>query len=79
MGVKAFDEMYLLTAGGPNSATTLVSLHIRDVFFDQLNYGYGSAFSVLLVALMSLVIALVLLVKQLRRIRSYPAMREVEA
>jgi multiple sugar transport system permease protein len=58
MGVKAFDEMYLLTAGGPNGATTLVSLHIRDVFFDQLNYGYGSAFSVLIVALMSLVIAL---------------------
>ncbi|MDX0911538.1 ABC transporter permease subunit [Sinorhizobium medicae] len=76
MGVKAFDEMYLLTAGGPNNATTLVSLHIRDVFFDQLNYGYGSAFSVLIVLLMSLIIALVLTVRTLRHSRFF--MREVQ-
>lgn len=67
MGVKAFDEMYLLTAGGPNSATTLVSLHIRDVFFDQLNYGYGSAFSVLIVVIMSLLIGLGFGLRALRR------------
>jgi multiple sugar transport system permease protein len=67
MGVKAFDEMYLLTHGGPNNATTLVSLHIRDVFFDQLNYGYGSAFSVLTVALMSLVILAVLGIRTVRK------------
>jgi multiple sugar transport system permease protein len=53
MGVKAFDEMYLLTAGGPDNATTLVSLHIRDVFFDQLNLGYGAAFSVVVVVLLA--------------------------
>jgi multiple sugar transport system permease protein len=69
MGVKAFDEMYLLTHGGPNHATTLVSLHIRDVFFDQLNYGYGSAFSVLIVVLMSLIIMAVLGIRALRRRR----------
>ncbi|WP_432348212.1 sugar ABC transporter permease [Shinella yambaruensis] len=79
MGVKAFDEMYLLTAGGPNGATTLVSLHIRDVFFDQLNYGYGSAFSVLLVALMSLAIGAGMLIRHLRAIRPFSATREVEA
>jgi multiple sugar transport system permease protein len=67
MGVKAFDEMYLLTSGGPNNATTLVSLHIRDVFFDQLNYGYGSAFSVLIVVLMSLIIIAALGIRALRR------------
>ncbi|MDK1374086.1 MULTISPECIES: sugar ABC transporter permease [unclassified Sinorhizobium] len=78
MGVKAFDEMYLLTAGGPNSATTLVSLHIRDVFFDQLNYGYGSAFSVLIVALMSLIIGVALVVQRLRRNRPFSAARKVQ-
>jgi len=61
MSVKAFDEMYLLTAGGPNGATTLVSLHIRDVFFDQLNYGYGAAFSVLVVLMVAGAIGAVLL------------------
>jgi multiple sugar transport system permease protein len=62
MGVKAFDEMYLLTRGGPGDATTLVSLHIRNVFFDRLELGYGAAFSlavVLFVAVLLLVSAAV--------------------
>jgi multiple sugar transport system permease protein len=62
MGVKAFDEMFLLTRGGPGDATTLVSLHIRNVFFDRLELGYGAAFSlavVLFVAVLLLVTALV--------------------
>jgi multiple sugar transport system permease protein len=79
MGVKAFDEMYLLTAGGPNSATTLVSLHIRDVFFDQLNYGYGSAFSVLVVALMSLLIAFGLGIRALRNSQTFRVARGVKS
>ncbi len=60
MGVKAFDEMYLLTAGGPDQATTLVSLHIRDVFFDQLNLGYGAAFSVVVLVLVMCAVLLTL-------------------
>jgi len=79
MGVKAFDEMYLLTTGGPNNATTLVSLHIRDVFFDQLNYGYGSAFSVLTVVLLSLAIALALAIRTFRRSRFLNPMREANS
>lgn len=43
MSVKAFDEMYLLTHGGPGNATNLISLHIRTIFFDQLQLGYGAA------------------------------------
>jgi multiple sugar transport system permease protein len=49
MGVKVFDEMYLLTQGGPGTATTLVSLYVRDVFFDRLDLGYGAAFSLAIV------------------------------
>lgn len=51
MSVKAFDEMFLLTHGGPGTSTTLVSLHIRNVFFDRLELGYGAAFSVAVVLL----------------------------
>jgi multiple sugar transport system permease protein len=58
MGVKAFDEMYLLTRGGPGDATTLVSLHIRNVFFDRLELGYGAAFS-LTVVLFVIVVLLI--------------------
>lgn len=49
MGVKVFDEMYLLTGGGPGTATTVISLDIRQVFFDQLHFGLGAAISVLIV------------------------------
>lgn len=46
MCVKAFDEMYLLTHGGPNNATNLISLSIRTIFFDRLEFGYGAAIGV---------------------------------
>ncbi|WP_299169728.1 carbohydrate ABC transporter permease [uncultured Arthrobacter sp.] len=49
MGVKAFDEMYLLTRGGPDGATTLVSQHIKTLFFDNLELGEASAFSLAVV------------------------------
>jgi multiple sugar transport system permease protein len=60
MGVKVFDEMYLLTNGGPGVATTLVSLYIRTVFFDQVDLGYGASLGlcVLLLVLVIFVAAL---------------------
>lgn len=51
MGVKAFDEMYLLTFGGPGDATTVVSIYLRTVFFEAFQYGYGAALSVSIVLL----------------------------
>lgn len=62
MSVKAFDEMYLLTHGGPGNATNLVSLHIRTIFFDQLDLGYGAALGlavILVYAGVGVVLALV--------------------
>jgi len=60
MGVKAFDEMYLLTSGGPNFATTLVTQHIKTLFFDSLQFGEASAFSLVVVILTALVLGAVL-------------------
>jgi multiple sugar transport system permease protein len=67
MGVKAFDEMFLLTRGGPNDATTLVSLHIRNVFFDRLELGYGAAFSLTVVVFVMLVLLVAVLVRRTAR------------
>lgn len=50
MGTKVFDEFYLLTGGGPGTATTVLSLYIRNVFFTQLDFGYGAALGVLVAA-----------------------------
>jgi multiple sugar transport system permease protein len=72
MGAKAFDEMYVLTQGGPGTATTLVSLYIRSVFFDQLELGYGAAISILVIVAVAVALGLVALGRALR-----PSRREV--
>lgn len=67
MSVKAFDEMYLLTGGGPNGATTLVSQHIRDLFFTQLRFGDAAAYGLVVVFVTALVLGLLPLVRSARR------------
>lgn len=49
MGSKVFDELYLLTGGGPGHATTVVSLYIQNIFFTQGELGYGAALSMVIV------------------------------
>jgi multiple sugar transport system permease protein len=66
MGAKAFDEMYVLTQGGPDNATNLVSLYIRSVFFDQLELGYGAAISILVIVAVAVALGLVALGRALR-------------
>jgi multiple sugar transport system permease protein len=66
MGAKAFDEMYVLTKGGPEDATTLVSLYVRSVFFDQLKLGYGAAVSILVIVAVIAALGLVALGRVLR-------------
>lgn len=63
MGVKVFDEMYLLTTGGPDGATTLVSQRIQLWFFDDLKFGDASAYSVVVVVITALVLGLFLFVR----------------
>ncbi len=56
--VKAFDEIFLLTKGGPNDATMLASLHIRNMFFDRLDFGYAAALSIIVVITVLVAVAL---------------------
>ncbi len=55
MCVKAFDEMYLLTHGGPDNATNLISLNIRTIFFDRMEFGYGAAIGVAVIIAFALI------------------------
>jgi multiple sugar transport system permease protein len=58
LAFKAFDEVFLLTAGGPGTATDLISLHLYQVFFVQNQLGYGAMLSVgLILAIVSLLLA----------------------
>ena len=50
LAFKVFDEVYLLTSGGPGTSTELASLHLYKVFFDQNQLGYGALLSLTLIA-----------------------------
>jgi ABC-type sugar transport system permease subunit len=56
--LRVFDLAYVLTGGGPGTATEPLSLYAFIALMQRLRFGYGSALSVMLF-LLTLVIALV--------------------
>jgi len=69
MSIKAFDEMYLLTKGGPEGATSLISLHIRGIFVEVLDFGYASALSLCIVAILGLIVGIAYSLRRKNRLR----------
>ena len=55
---KVFDQIYLLTGGGPGTTTEVISLYIYKVFFGQFRLGYG-AFLALVLALITSIFVIV--------------------
>ena len=45
--LRTVDEVWMLTGGGPGSATRYIGLHIWRVVFPKTDYGYGAAMSLL--------------------------------
>jgi multiple sugar transport system permease protein len=57
LAFKTFDEVYLLTGGGPGTSSELLSLHLYKVFFEQNQLGYGALLSVFtIVGVLSLMV-----------------------
>jgi multiple sugar transport system permease protein len=46
--LRVVDEVFMLTGGGPGSATRYTGIHIWRIVFPKTDYGYGSAMSLLL-------------------------------
>lgn len=62
--VKLFDEVYMLTRGGPGTATETISLYIYKLAFNDFQLAYGSAAAFLvLVGTLSLIHLLLLPVR----------------
>jgi multiple sugar transport system permease protein len=57
---KVFDEVYLLTGGGPGTATEVVSFSVYRRFFTEDRAGYGSALSIATLFAMALAIVIAL-------------------
>jgi multiple sugar transport system permease protein len=49
---KEFDKIYIMTKGGPDFATDLISIRNYTIAFKEFNIGMGSALSVLFLAIM---------------------------
>lgn len=50
LAFKVFDQIFLLTSGGPGTSTEVVSLHLYKVFFAQNEMGYGAMLSLAIIA-----------------------------
>ncbi|WP_413711824.1 carbohydrate ABC transporter permease [Rhizobium sp. Rhizsp82] len=50
LAFKVFDQIFLLTSGGPGTSTEVVSLHLYKVYFQQNDLGYGSMLSLAVIA-----------------------------
>ena len=60
LAFKVFDEVFLLTSGGPGTATEVISFSIYRSFFVQGRTGYGAALSLVTMLLIALTIVLAL-------------------
>ncbi|MGD1823438.1 MAG: carbohydrate ABC transporter permease [Pleomorphochaeta sp.] len=50
--MKVFDEIYVMTAGGPFNSTRTLVYEIYDTAFDKLKFGYASSIGVILFILL---------------------------
>jgi multiple sugar transport system permease protein len=66
VGVKVFDEIYLLTGGGPGTSTEVVSYTIFRRFFTEGQTGYGSAMSVVVLFALALIFVVLQMTTQRR-------------
>ncbi|MGW5193977.1 carbohydrate ABC transporter permease [Kribbella sp. NPDC004138] len=48
--MQLFDQPYIMTKGGPGSATTTVTIAMYQKGFQNLQFGYGSAIAIVLLA-----------------------------
>jgi multiple sugar transport system permease protein len=50
---KVFDEIFLLTSGGPGTSTVVISWYIYKVMFRDFRLGYGALLSILAILIIS--------------------------
>ncbi len=62
---KVFDEIYLLTSGGPGNRTQVISSYIMDVFFEQSRMGYAASISIVTLGIVGVIIIIYLLIQSM--------------
>ena len=54
-GLTAFDQIFALTGGGPNNATTSIGLLVYNYAFKSNQYGYANAIALILFLIIGVV------------------------
>jgi multiple sugar transport system permease protein len=62
--VKSFDIIYAITQGGPGSASETINLYLYSVAFTYYDVGYASAIAVVFFALIIVLAAMLLYLRQ---------------
>jgi len=57
LAFKVFDQIFVLTSGGPGTATQVISMHIYKVFSEQFRLGYAAFLSLMVAAFMFIFVA----------------------
>lgn len=70
LGFKTFDEIYLLTGGGPGISSEVISTYIERVFTDQINLGYGAFLGLVVIVVLIILFAIYYLLRLLREMRN---------
>ncbi|KKC48955.1 lactose ABC transporter permease [Paenibacillus sp. D9] len=69
--IRVFDEMFVLTNGGPGNATLTSSLYIYQEGITKLNYGYASALGLIVSVIVGVVSIVVFRVNQKGGVNPY--------
>ena len=56
LAFKVFDEVFLLTSGGPGTSTEVLSFTVFRIFFQEDRQGAGSAMSVIIIVFVTLIV-----------------------
>ncbi len=69
LAFKVFDQIFVLTSGGPGTATQVISMHIYKVFSEQFRLGYAAFLSLLVAIIMTVFVAFYLYLNNVVRKR----------
>lgn len=70
LAFKVFDEVYLLTGGGPGTATEVLSFTLYQRYFTEDRMGYGSAIAVMVIFLICLLLVMAAGIRRATEARS---------
>jgi ABC-type sugar transport system permease subunit len=54
-GIKMFDLIFILTAGGPGGATETIATYIQKIGIQRMEFGYSSASGIIMLGIAAII------------------------